>query len=99
MYDMLRKANPCSTTEEGGLGITKLSQVMKSLRMQSACNVQNSDSLWTRLMRAKHGEMAFDSSLVRGTARWKRLQHAWLELKDHVFWSIGEGKLSFWDYC
>ena len=45
---------------------------MKSLRMKSAWNVQNSDSLWARLMRAKHGEMAFDNSLVKGTARWKR---------------------------
>ena len=35
--------------------------------MQSAWNIQNSDSLWARLMRTKHGEMAFDSSLVRGT--------------------------------
>ena len=73
-----------STVEEGGLGIRKIKDVMLALRMKLAWRVQNSDSLWAKFMRAKHGKMAEDISDVRGTAIWKSLQRAWLKMQDHI---------------
>ena len=85
-----------TTCEEGGLGIRKFIDIMKALRMKFAWRIQNSDSLWARFMKAKHGIMAKDINEVKGTARWKKLQVAWITLKDHIQWMVGKGDVLFW---
>ena len=85
-----------TTVAEGGLSIRKLSDVTLSLRMKFAWRVQQQESLWATFMSAKHGVLADDLSLVKGTSRWKNLQKAWLLMKDNVTWSVGRGNVSFW---
>ena len=85
-----------NTCEEGGLGIRKFGDIMKALRMKFAWRIQNSDSIWAKFMKAKHGIMAEYTSEIKGTARWKKLQHAWINLKDHIQWTVGKGDVLFW---
>ena len=85
-----------SPFEEGGLGVRKLEDVMRALRMKMAWKFNTDNSLWTQFLKAKYGVMASSVDSIRGSAVWKKLQQAWLASKDHIAWSVGKGEVSFW---
>lgn len=77
-----------STYEEGGLGVRKFSDIMKAMRMKSALRINTSNSLWDEFMKARFGNIVDSKEHIKGPARWKKSQEAWLVVKEKISWNI-----------
>ena len=47
-------------------------------------------------MQARYGEFTSDESAIKDNARWKKLQLAWLQVKNRIAHTVGKGELKFW---
>lgn len=69
---------------------------MFALRTKIAWRAKFSGSLWTKFMQARYGEFASDESAIKDNVGWKKLQLAWLQVKNRITWTKGKGELNFW---
>ncbi|KAL0407592.1 UNVERIFIED_CONTAM: putative mitochondrial protein [Sesamum latifolium] len=89
----------CYPTEEGGFGVRKLDDVIEAFQHKLWWRFRNQQSLWSRFLLDKyckgtHPVVAQPSYIA--SVIWKRLCHFRTKAEPHIFWSIGEGEISFW---
>uniref|UniRef100_A0A7N0V1C9 RNase H type-1 domain-containing protein n=1 Tax=Kalanchoe fedtschenkoi TaxID=63787 RepID=A0A7N0V1C9_KALFE len=84
----------CRPSNEGGLGLRSLSQIMEGLRAKLAWRFWEQDSMWARFMASKYGHPSGTSALPSsGSALWSRIQPLVLLLRSRVVWILGSGML------
>ncbi|KAL0448794.1 UNVERIFIED_CONTAM: hypothetical protein Slati_1435800 [Sesamum latifolium] len=91
--------NVCFPIEEGGLGIRNLRDMVTAFSYKLWWRVRLNNSLWSRFTISKYCQeyspsisklFATDSSI------WKRMCGIRTDAQSNIFWSLGDGTISFW---
>ncbi|XP_058068516.1 uncharacterized protein LOC131217594 [Magnolia sinica] len=88
--------------EEGGLGIRKLKEVVKAMRLKMVWDVKYGvdSGPWVELIRVKHH--ANLESNLKGTSSnvssplWKKIKEMLPTLEDNIRWLMGQGSKNLW---
>jgi len=88
---------------QGGLGIRNLKNQSKALKMKWLWRYsQESQNLWSKVIKAKYGEennwVSKKVSTSYGVGVWKSIWALWPTMKNHTFIRVNNGrKTSFWN--
>ncbi|KAI3461929.1 hypothetical protein Pfo_018592 [Paulownia fortunei] len=89
----------CSPVEEGGLGIRKIEHVVKAFSLKLWWRFRTTTSLWASYMLQKYCRGLFPGKVklsVHDSPIWKRLCGVRCDAQDNMFWTLGDGEVSFW---
>ncbi|KAL0328997.1 UNVERIFIED_CONTAM: hypothetical protein Sradi_4886400 [Sesamum radiatum] len=89
----------CFPTEEGGLGVRRIDDMSEAFQYKAWWRFRNQSSLWAQFTLDKYckGSHPLIAPLPHfASPNWKRLWRLRKEADRHCFWSLGEGKISFW---
>ncbi|KAI3473497.1 hypothetical protein Pfo_031457, partial [Paulownia fortunei] len=89
----------CSPVEESGLGIRKIEHVVKAFSLKLWWRFRTTTSLWASYMLQKYCRGFFPGKVklsVHDSPIWKRLCGVRNEAQDNMFWTLGDGEVSFW---
>ena len=86
----------CHPFKEGGLGIRKLEDVMRALRMKMAWSYALNNTLWANFMNNKYGPLHNHNNNKKGPAFWMNIQKIWIFMQPNISWEVGYGRLNFW---
>ncbi|KAA3463577.1 LINE-1 reverse transcriptase isogeny [Gossypium australe] len=85
----------CQPKGRGGLGLRHLNDQNSSFLMKIGFSlVSKSDTLWVRILRAKHGwkgQLPETISKNKCSHLWRSLSKLWPSVRENLIWSIGNG--------
>ncbi|KAL0294569.1 UNVERIFIED_CONTAM: hypothetical protein Sradi_6879600 [Sesamum radiatum] len=91
--------NICYPTEEGGLGIRNLRDMVTAFSYKLWWRVRLNNSLWSQFTISKYCQ-GFSPSISKlfdtDSSIWKRMCTIRTEVQANIFWSLGDGNVSFW---
>ncbi|KAL0293316.1 UNVERIFIED_CONTAM: putative ribonuclease H protein [Sesamum radiatum] len=92
-------SNVCYPTEEGGLGIRNLRDMVTAFSYKLWWRVRLNNSLWSQFTISKYCQ-GFSPSISKlfdtDSSIWKRMCTIRTEVQANIFWSLGDGNVSFW---
>ncbi|XP_058075745.1 uncharacterized protein LOC131224226 [Magnolia sinica] len=89
----------CAPQQEGGLGIMRIEEVMRALRIKMAWNLLKGSSLWAGLFSAKYLWKFLSNHGRLGVVifpSWKEIARVLPFTLKHSKWLLGMGNVSFW---
>lgn len=92
----------CQPKCDGGLGFKRPHRMNEAFLMKMIWNlIKNPDELWCRVLISKYGRnndfMVSCNSQPYDSPLWKALVGVWNDFQRHIFWKIGDGRLTnFW---
>ncbi|KAL0430780.1 UNVERIFIED_CONTAM: hypothetical protein Sradi_0704000 [Sesamum radiatum] len=91
--------NVCYPTEKGGLGIRNLRDMVTAFSYKLWWRVRLNNSLWSQFTISKYCQ-GFSPSISKlfatDSSIWKRMCTIRTEVQTNIFWSLGDGNVSFW---
>ncbi|KAI3472963.1 hypothetical protein Pfo_029210 [Paulownia fortunei] len=91
--------NICNPYEEGGLGIRKMADLIKTFSYKMWWRFREQSSLWAEFMFQKYCGCIFPGMVkisVHDSAIWKRMCSVRKEVQNLIFWNLGNGNMDFW---
>ena len=85
--------------EEGGLGVRKFNDVASAFSLKLWWRFRSQSSLWANFLLHKYCGGKFPSMSkvsIHDSPTWKRLCRIQTTAEEHIFWSLGNGVISFW---
>ncbi|XP_074572721.1 LOW QUALITY PROTEIN: uncharacterized protein LOC141829202 [Curcuma longa] len=92
-------ANICTPKLEGGLGVRRLLEVSKGVSLKLWFRFRMQNSLWARYLSKQYcGAVSPVVVPLKGNASpaWKRMVQIRALAENHIGWTVGSGRLSFW---
>ncbi|KAL0283412.1 UNVERIFIED_CONTAM: hypothetical protein Sradi_7229600 [Sesamum radiatum] len=89
----------CYPTEEGGLGVRRIQDVVQAFQLKLWWRFRIQNSLWSHFLLEKYCKGSHPVSAKPSyiaSSNWKRMCRHRKEAENQIFWSIGKGKISFW---
>ncbi|XP_042067142.1 uncharacterized protein LOC121810441 [Salvia splendens] len=91
----------CLPFDEGGLGIRRFREVAVAFGFKLWWRLLAQDSLWAKFMTQKYSilpcHLHTSPCWSHDSPTWRRLRRIWSYMHENIRWSLGEGKISFWD--
>ncbi|KAK4384505.1 hypothetical protein Sango_3053800 [Sesamum angolense] len=91
--------NVCFPTDEGGLGIRNLRDVVSAFSYKLWWRLRLNNSLWSTFTISKYCQGYFPGTskvFTTDSSIWKRLCMIRKEAQGNIFWSLGTSNISFW---
>ncbi|XP_027158364.1 uncharacterized protein LOC113759985 [Coffea eugenioides] len=88
----------CFPTEEGGLGVRSLEDMVKAFSHKLWWRLRQRGSLWSDFMYSKYigDQHPLQVAVTRPTGTWKRLLGIREVAEAQISWSLGPGMVDFW---
>ncbi|XP_027122245.1 uncharacterized protein [Coffea arabica] len=88
----------CFPTEEGGLGVRLLEDMVKAFSYKLWWRLRQRGSLWSDFMYSKYigDQHPLKAEVPRPTGTWKRLLGIREVAEKQISWSLGPGMVDFW---